>query len=60
MTIKKIRSSKTKEAHVSKTGKPMGDFFGQGVRQKVGRVGDSFLDIKTSKNQMKKPPKALA
>ena len=50
------------ESHVSKTKKPMGDFYGTGVKQPMGKQrGQSpFAQEPLSKKQAGKPPKALA
>jgi hypothetical protein len=52
---------KVKEAHVSTTGQPMGDYYGTGVKNKIGRMrGDSPGMIPVPKSKLKKPPKSLA
>jgi hypothetical protein len=53
--------AKIMEAHVSKTNKPMGDYYGTGVKQKVGRMLSPTPGINpVSKKGLMKPPKALA
>ncbi len=47
-----------KQAHTSNQKFGMGDFYGVGVKNKVGRVNDSYMNPK-SKN-IGKPPKSLA
>jgi|FreactTroBogLake_1042271.scaffolds.fasta_scaffold53878_1 hypothetical protein len=57
---KKSKSPKTKGWHES--GSPMGsgDFYGTGIRQKMGRVRSGMgMDTLTNK-QVGKPPKKLA
>jgi hypothetical protein len=51
-----------KEAHVANTKFGMGDFYGSGIRNKTGRMRDSFTpgQVPVSKKGLKKPPKSLA
>lgn len=51
---------KNVETLTSKTGKPMGDYYGTGIRQKIGRIRDISTVNPLSPNQLKKPPKKLA
>lgn len=55
--MKKLNS----QAHVSKTGMPMGDFYGSGIKNKIGRVRDNTAGINpVAKSKLKKPPRSLA
>jgi hypothetical protein len=63
MKIKTLKESpiKHRESHTAPTKFGMGDFYGTGVKQKVGRLrGDTvgFREVEPSK--MKKPPRSLA
>lgn len=53
---------KAKNAHTANTKYGMGDFYGSGIRAKVGRIRDSFTggSNPVSKKGLKKPPKTLA
>lgn len=54
------KPGKNKFAHTPDTKFGMGDSYGTGVRQKLGKVIEG-MGIKTvSKKGLKKPPKALA
>lgn len=48
------------ESHVSKTKKPMGDFYGTGVKQKTGIAREVTGLNPVSKKGLTKPPKSLA
>lgn len=54
-------SKMKKEWHTANTKYGMGDYYGQGIKQKVGRLRDSYGDSTpmTSK-KMGTPPKSLA
>lgn len=56
--MKKLKS--TKPAHTPRTKKGSGDFYGTGIKNKVGRIIDvtGYNDIPKSK--LRKPPKSLA
>lgn len=49
-----------KEAHVSNTKMGMGDYYGTGIKNPIGRVRDVFGAGVISKKSLKKPPKSLA
>jgi len=50
-----------KENHVANTKYGMGDYTGQAIKQKVGRVRDVFTgSVPVSQKGLKKPPKSLA
>jgi hypothetical protein len=56
--MKKARP--TKSAHTPKTKIGSGDYYGTGIKNKIGRIIDvtGYNDIPKSK--LKKPPKSLA
>lgn len=52
---------RTGEAHICNTKYGMGDYYGSGIKQPVGRVREDYMSgppIKSKK--MGKPPKSLA
>jgi hypothetical protein len=52
---------KKKEWHASKSKIGMGDYYGQGIKQKTARIRDNFVGpISMTTKDLKKPPKALA
>lgn len=52
---------KNKQAHVANTKYGMGDYYGQAIKQKVGRVRDDTVGfIPVSGKKMRNPPKSLA
>ena len=53
---KKVR----KEFHCPETKLAMGDFYGTGVRNPMGRIRDSSVNTQIPKGKLKTPPKALA
>jgi hypothetical protein len=56
----KSKKVKTAQAHTAKSPKGMGDYYGTGVRQKLGRVVDGMGMKQISPKKLKKPPKTLA
>lgn len=56
--MKKLR--RTKEAHVADTKYGMGDFYGSGIKQKVGRIRDTFDGSVSTSKKTGKVPKSLA
>jgi hypothetical protein len=62
IVAKKKSPLKPFEAHVSNTKKPMGDFYGTGIKQPMGkqRAQSPFAEPPLSRKQSKTPPKALA
>lgn len=56
----KGNTTKHKEAHSANMKKGMGDYYGTGVKAKIGRVRESFILNPVSKSKMKKPPRSLA
>jgi len=52
--------TKNHESHTSPTRFGMGDYYGSGVKQKMGRMRDDTLGyIPVSKRQMGTPPKSV-
>jgi len=52
---------RVRETHVSNTKMPMGDYYGSGIKQKVGRLRDDYMGTSTTtSNKTGKPPKSLA
>jgi len=50
-----------KNAHTPNTKYGMGDYYGTGVKQKLGRVRDDTIGmIRISRKGLKTPPKSLA
>ncbi len=55
------KMTKHKEAHTSPNKIGMGDYYGTGIKQKVGRVRDGSFGMDTvSQKDFGKPPKSLA
>ncbi len=48
------------EAHTSKSPKGIGDFYGSGIRAKLGRMRDGMGMVTIPKKGLKTPPKSLA
>lgn len=46
--------------HVSHSSMGMGDYYGTGVKQKVGRIREGYGQNPVSPENLKKPPKSLA
>ena len=52
---------RTKEAHTAPTKYGMGDYYGTGIKQKVGIMKRDYLSATPSKSKnFGKPPKSLA
>jgi hypothetical protein len=51
---------KTREAHAMNTKFGMGDFYGQGVKNPVAKLRESFMTPNMTSKKLKKPPKSLA
>jgi hypothetical protein len=49
-----------KETHAPRSQVGTGDYYGSGIRQKVGRVRNSYMVPKESNEKLNKPPKSLA
>lgn len=56
--MKKTKGLKTAHTANSKIG--MGDYYGSGIRQPIGKMRDGAGLYPISKKGMKKPPKSLA
>jgi hypothetical protein len=55
------KSKKFKQAHTDNVKHGMGDFYGSGVKNPVGKMrSGSVGQVKASKKQLKNPPKSLA
>ncbi len=56
-----MKPKKTVKQHnTSRSQIGMGDFYGTGMKQKVGRTKDIMTEKNLTKKQMKSPPKSLA
>jgi hypothetical protein len=49
-----------KNAHTSNSKMGMGDYYGTGVKQKMGKVKEGLGMNTVSKGKLGKPPKSLA
>lgn len=58
--VKPIKGKANKQFHTPNSQSGIGDFYGSGVRNKVGKMRDGFGSVEVSKSKMKKPPKSLA
>lgn len=59
--MKKGNRNPPKLAHTPKTKKGMGDYYGTGVKNPVGKVRDMTAGINPlDKKRLKSPPKSLA
>jgi hypothetical protein len=59
--MKTPKPLKPKEAHVSNTGVPSGDYYGVAIKNKVGRMRDDYMGMTPGKpKSIGKPPKSLA
>ncbi len=56
----KTPSKSIKQSHTSSAKTGSGDFYGQAVKQKVGKPIDLKLEKTLTKKQIKSPPKSLA
>lgn len=55
------KTTKHKEWHSSNQKYGMGDYYGSGIKQPIGRVRESYLDnYSMTPKKMKTPPKSLA
>jgi len=59
MKDKKPRTNRN-QVHTPKSPKGMGDFYGTGIRQPLGKMRDGMGMQEITKAKMKKPPKSLA
>jgi len=59
--MKKLKPLKRSgEAHVSKTKFGMGDHYGSGIKNPVGKIRDVMGITDVTPKRLKKPPKKLA
>lgn len=57
--MKKIENNT--EAHVDHTRYGMGDYYGTGIKQKVGTIRQEYMGLSSpNPKKMKTPPKSLA
>jgi len=56
--MKKVKTLKNSHTSNQKIG--MGDYYGQGIRNPVGRSRDSYIGKIIKPKDLKKPPKSLA
>jgi len=54
------RVGKNKQAHTSNTQYGMGDYYGQGVRNKIGKMREGVGVNASTPKKLKTPPKSLA
>ena len=47
-------------AHTSRSKIGSGDYYGTGIKQKVGRMREDYLNDIIKPSKLKKPPKSLA
>ncbi len=55
-----MKKSKTKFAHTAKSPKGMGDFYGTGIKHKMGRMREGMGMQEITPKKLKTPPKSLA
>lgn len=56
-----MKKPKNIPAHTSNTGKAMGDHYGTGVRNPIGKIRDMSQGFNpVPKSKLKKPPRSLA
>lgn len=59
-TLKPLKA-KHKEAHSANAKYGMGDYYGTGIKAKVGRMRDDSMGMNAvTPSKLKKPPKSLA
>ncbi len=54
------KTKATPQAHTPRSSKGMGDFYGTGIKQKVGTIRESMMTQKISSEKLGNPPKTLA
>lgn len=57
--MKQAKSKKKKEWHASKSQKGMGDYYGTGIRQPLGKMREGMGMYEVPSKKMKIPPKSL-
>jgi ATP-dependent protease Clp ATPase subunit len=55
-----VKAKAPKTAHTANTKKGLGDFYGQGVRQKLGKMVEGMGMKQITPKKLRKPPKSLA
>jgi len=58
--MKPIKSTKHKENHSANAKFGMGDNYGTGIKQKIGRMRDGLGMMPVAPKKLKKAPKSLA
>jgi hypothetical protein len=58
--MKKAKPIAPKTAHTSNTKKGMGDYYGSGMKNPMGRMREGLGMTPVPPSKLKKPPKALA
>ena len=61
--MKKVKANRkgTGAVHTPKTQKGMGDFYGSGLKNPIGKMRESqILDAQVKPSKLKKPPKSYA
>jgi len=58
--MNKVKSKKNQAWHTSSTPFGSGDYYGTGIKQKVGTIQRDYLNGNVSSKKMNKPPKSLA
>lgn len=54
-------AKKPKISHTPRSSKGMGDYYGTGIRAKIGKMrSDSMGMVTLTSKELKKPPKSLA
>ena len=53
-----MKNKKIKTAHTPKSAKGMGDYYGSGIRNPIGKIRD--VSGEKSPSKLKKPPRSLA
>jgi len=53
------KTKRFEQAHTPRSPKGVGDYYGTGVKNPIGKVRDAMGEIKLGK-KLKKPPKSLA
>lgn len=56
--MKKLKS--TAAAHAPKSPKGMGDFYGTGMKNPIGKMGDTYMNSPMKSKKKGKPPKSMA
>lgn len=58
--MKASKATKHMETHVPKTKYGMGDYYGTGIKNPIGRVREDYMMNPIPSKNMGKPPKSLA